>query len=294
MSSTSTAYHTLAFPAIGFVAALALLPSCTSGRAVASTMVPATPPVALKAVRPFFIPGETITWSVSLAGVEGGRARLAIGAAGDVDGRRLVVLRAEAESAGLLAMVRRARDAVSSWVDVETGLPTRTESETFGLEKNVKVHAARSTDEPICEFRVWNRAKPTVDGEAKTLRLPMMETHDPLSAILVLRAWEATPGARAVMYSLGGVRVWRTELVVEGREVMKTELGKRATIRIQGTARRLVSGSLEEDKKRPPRTFTVWMTDDDERLPVQITAHTEYGDVVAKATSYEVAAALEP
>jgi hypothetical protein len=270
---------------------VALLPGCTSGRAVASTVAPLTPPIALKALRPFYVSGETITWSVSLAGVEGGRARFAVGEVGDVDGRRVLVVRAEAESAGLLALVRRARDAMTSWIDVASGVPTRTESETHGLERNVRVHAARAAVDPVVEFTVWRRdadADPDAPGTQRTVRLPMLETHDPLSAVLVLRAWEAPRGARAIMYSLGGVRLWRTELLVEKREALKTELGRRETIRIAGVSRRL-KPTLEEDPARPPRTFTVWVTDDEERIPVQITAHTEYGDVVARATSYDVA-----
>jgi hypothetical protein len=287
MGST-TAYHII-LALVGLVGAAS---GCTSGRASASTLPDQAPPSVLKAEKPFFIPGETITWSVSLAGVEGGRARLAVGRVGDVDGRKLVVLRAEGESAGLLALVRQARDAVSSWIDIDTGLPTRTESETFGLERNVKVHARRDAALAVVDFHVWNRGADATagapDGQQRRQRLPLLETHDPLSAILAMRAWTAPRGGRAVMFSLGGVRLWRTDLTVERRGEMKTALGTRKIVQIAGVARRLRSATLEEDPARPPRTFTVWVTEDDQRIPVQITAHTEFGDVVVRATSYEV------
>jgi hypothetical protein len=86
--------------------------------------------------------------------------------------------------------------------------------------------------------------------------------------------------------SLGGVRLWKTVLTVEGHEELHTAVGKRRTVRIGGVSTRL-RPSFEEDKSKQPRTFTLWVTDDDQRIPVKISAHTELGDVVAKATSYQ-------
>lgn len=231
-----------------------------------------------------FVPGETLTWDVTFAGVPGGRARLAVGAIGSEEGRRLVVIRAEAESAGVVSILGQTQDTLSSWIDVDTGLPTRTEAISAGSGKRLVVHAARVAGQTTAEVRVWS-AKSGDEGTTKIAKLPNTRTHDPLSAILALRGWDAQPGGRATVYSLGAMRVWKSVFLVEGREEVDGPLGHRRVIRIRATATRMTP-ALAEDTSKPPRTFTVWLTDDKERIPVRFSAHTELGDVVAKITSY--------
>jgi hypothetical protein len=248
-------------------------------------------PIAFPALRPFFVPGETLTWEVTMAGIKGARARLAVSVPGDEGGRRAVILRAEAESSGIALLIKEARSSVASWIDAETGVPFRTESDSFGIGSTLTVHAARHPDEagePVADFRIIK----TKGGEAgdtreRTQRLPVSETHDPLSATLALRAWSAPVGTRAVFYSLGGVRIWKTTVTFEGTEELSTALGRRRAVRLSGVSIRL-HRSFEEDHSKPERHFSIWVSDDDQRVPLKITARTELGDVTAKVTSYQV------
>jgi len=279
-----SAYHR--FPALATLAGLTLS-ACSGGAGIAAAGAsepPAAPAVALTAA-PFFIPGETMTWDVSFAGIQGGRARLAVGQVGNEQGRRLVVLHAEAESAGLAAVLAQAHDSVQSWIDVDSGIPTRTESATSGSGKPYVVHAERVAGEPVADVQIWSE-KSGAEGLRKKTRLPTVHTHDPLSALLALRGWEAPRGGRVTVYSLGGVRVWKNIFTVEGREDVDGPLGRRAAIRIRGMSTRIQPVTLLDDTSKPPRTFTVWLTDDRQRIPIRLTAHTELGDVVANATSY--------
>ncbi len=263
------------------------LSACSGGAGIAAagtSEAPAAPAAALESA-PFFIPGETMTWDVTFAGIEGGRARLAVGQVGDEDGRRLVVLHADAESAGIAAMLAQTHDSVQSWIDVESGIPARTESATTGTGKPLVVHAERVAGEPVADVQIFSE-KSGEKGIRKKTRLPTVRTHDPLSALLALRGWKAPRGGRVTVYSLGGTRVWRNVFTVEGREDVDGPLGRRAAIRIRGVATRITPVTLVDDNSKPPRTFTVWLTDDRERIPIRLTAHTELGDVVANATSY--------
>src|SRR5262249_48172182 len=119
--------------------------------------LPSGPEVAL-AGRPFIVPGENITWDVSFAGISGGRARLAGGALGEEHGQRVVVLRAEAESAGVVTLLKESHDSVVSWIDADSGLPTRTESTSSGGSsgKPVVVHAERTPGLPTVLLRIWS------------------------------------------------------------------------------------------------------------------------------------------
>jgi hypothetical protein len=237
--------------------------------------------------RPFFVPGETITWDVKFAGVQGGRARLAVGEVGAEQGRRLVILRGEAESAGVVALLRDSRDTISSWIDADSGLPTRTESASMGSGKPVVVHAARVPGVAMALLHFWT-ARTGDDGQRKEQRLPTTQTHDPLSILLALRAWGAPRGGRATLYSLGGVRLWKNVFTLDGSEELDGPLGRRGAVRIRGVSTR-ITAALADDTTRPPRTFTVWLSDDAQRIPLRFAAHTEVGEVVASVTSYTVA-----
>lgn len=255
----------------------------------ASTARTAEAPVAFPTLTPFFIPGETLTWQVTLAGISGARARLAVSKPEKgSDGRHTIVLRAEAESSGIAVIIKEVRSSIASWIDADNGVPVRTDSDSFGLGNSLNVNAARRLDdngEPVADFTILH----TKEGEAptsRTQRLPVVEVHDPLSATLALRAWKPATGTRATMYSLGGTRLWRNVLTFEATEELKTEIGKRRAMRISAVSIRLTR-TFEEDNSKPPRTWTLWISDDDQRIPLKITAHTELGDVTAKVTSYQ-------
>ena len=278
------AYHK--FCVLATAASALMLSACSGGAGV--TVAGAAEPSSLPAVPlnsgPFFIPGEMMTWDVTFGGIEGGRARLAVGDVGSEHGRRLVVLHAEAESSGLAAVVTQQRDSVASWIDVESGLPTRTESSSVGTGKPTVVNVERVAGEPFADVEVFS-ARTGDAGTHKRARLPNLRTHDPLSVLLALRGWTAPQGGRVVVYSLGGLRVWKNVFTVDGREDVDGPLGRRAAIRIHGVSTRVTPG-LADDTSKPPRTFTVWFSDDHHRIPIRISAHTELGDVVANATSY--------
>jgi hypothetical protein len=250
------------------------------------TIDPSIPPVALDSVKPLYQVGEQITWEVTLQGIEGGRARMAIGQPTIVDGKTVLPLHADAESSGLLAVVKTVHDEVSAWVDASTGLPLRSvgDSNTSGKETHAEIKFDHALHRAQIAYQV---AKGT--PQSTTRRLPEGGTYDPIGIILVLRGWDAPDGGRAIFHTLGGRTVWRTELVVDGRQVRDTKLGKLSCLRMTGTSRRL-SSALVVDDKRPPRQFTVWLTDDARRVPLEITAHTELGDVVVKLTSYDAPA----
>jgi hypothetical protein len=251
------------------------------------------PAAPFPALRPFFIPGETITWDVTVAGITGARARLAVGSpsASEHGPGLVVVLRAEAESAGIAVLVKEVKSSMASWVDVDSGVPARSESDSSGLTSTVLVEAERRPDEdgrPTAALTILRRRRGDEQSRSRVQRLPVAATHDPLSATLALRAWSSAGprGSRALLYAMGGSRLWRTEVTVEGDELLSTAIGKRRTVRITGVSTRL-RPTFDVDGKHAPRTFTLWVTDDEQRIPVQIRARTEMGELFAKVTSYQ-------
>ena len=270
------------------------------GRQAAPVFIPFDPAQSAAAAslpeakRLYFVAGEKLTWDVSLFGVEGGRPRLPIGEPGLLDGKPVLQVTAEAESSGFAAAFQRMHDSVSSWIDVETGVPTRTESAAEQRGKPLLVKTIRRQGEPWADLRMWLGDAPEV---RRAVKLPA-DTQDPLSAILLLRSWAAPLGARSSFCTLGGMKLWRTELVVSGREVVSSPLGERVAVRISAVSRRLLS-DFRVDRAAKSRSFTLWLSDDADRIPLRVQAKTEFGDIEVRATSYErarlpVAVAVRP
>src|SRR5688572_1564810 len=95
---------------LALVLSVGLCSACArNGPAQRSVVVPTAEAVPLAVLKPFVIPGEQITWQVTFRGIEGARARMAVGVPAVVDGRRLVNVVAEAETSGLAALVKNLR-----------------------------------------------------------------------------------------------------------------------------------------------------------------------------------------
>ena len=72
---------------------------------------------------------------------------------------------------------------------------------------------------------------------------------------------------------------------MSAREPIRSALGHYPALRIDGVARR-VTRDLRADPRKPPRHFTVWLSDDESRLPLITEAKTEYGEVRAELVDY--------
>jgi hypothetical protein len=244
--------------------------------------VPAGTVISLDEIVPLVVPGEAISWELTYRGVRGGRARLVVGEPQRVGERNVVAMRAQAETLGIAAAVKQIRDEVSSWVDADDGAPLHTESEALISGRWQAVDTIWTPGEAKVDLVIRaDRGEP----KKRSRVLPSARTHDPLSALLMIRGWQAPDGARATFYTLGGQRLWRTDLTVEGREAIDCTLGTHRAIKLSGVSTRMTP-ALTDDNSRKPRTFTVWLSDDASRIPLRVVAHTELGDVMVEATEY--------
>jgi hypothetical protein len=234
-----------------------------------------------------FVPGELMEWELTWKGIAGGRTRLMVGQPGVVDGKNAIIIRSETRSDGLLAMVRYVRDDLITTVDLETSLPIASHG-TFefgkqgGAVKSSRVDAVFHGNAYDLEYERKGRR-----ALSWTQRLPKGEfAYDVHSVLGALRAWEPADGTRAYFYALSGRRLYLVEVAAAGREQIKIGLGPHAAMRYEGRAVRLTR-ALSLHKKRKPREFTVWVSDDSDRVPLKIQARTEYGDVNVELVAYD-------
>src|SRR5688572_25291745 len=68
-------------------------------------------------------PGETMAFEVRLEGMLAGEAALAVGEVGEFGGKRAVVVRSRANTAGAAALLKRIVDEATTVIDIENGRP---------------------------------------------------------------------------------------------------------------------------------------------------------------------------
>jgi hypothetical protein len=273
------------------LAAAACGASGGSSRGAGEVPPPAGPPTALPVNGGLFVPGESMRFELSLRGVIGGEAAIAVGAPGLVDDRRVLIIRSRVESAGVVAMFKEVRDDVTSWIDVDTGLP-------LGHLANVKFGARQSVIETRfaggaggsfhVEVRRSGSEVRRIYHQAMPAELAAFDGH---SVVGALRAWRADEGQHAYFYVLIGRHLWQNTIRLTTRERVRTRLGRYDALRIDGVAQRLTR-DLREDPKKPPRYYTVWLSDDERRLPLLVEGKTEYGEARAELVDYQAPSQL--
>jgi hypothetical protein len=228
-----------------------------------------------------FHAGETMAFEVELAGVLVGEAQLAAGEIGDFEGRRAMVVRSRAATAGAAALVRKISDEATSTIDADTGRPIRVE--TFVDMKGKQVATKTKFTGSVAEVEVTRDSDPKVskmriDGKTQIL-------HDAHTAMAQIRGWHATMGASRTVWVLGGRRVWRVDVKVVGEEAIQAHVGNRRALVIEGIAFR-ARRDLTLESNKPSRSFKVWLSNDADRVPLRVSAKTELGDIVMSLTDY--------
>jgi uncharacterized cupredoxin-like copper-binding protein len=226
-------------------------------------------------------PGESMTFEVEIDGILAGEAELAVGLPGVIDGRRAILVRSRIASAGALALVKKVSDEATTVIATDTATPiSMTSDVTMG---GVDYHADVAFKGPIIEATSTRSDAKGVQHDRFAFGATV--AHDTHSAMASLRGWDPAPGATKTMYVMGGKRIWKAELTFHGRDTIGTQLGNRAAVRIDGSAWR-AHNDLSVDAGKPAREFSVWLSDDADRVPLEVIAKTELGDLVIELTDY--------
>lgn len=100
-------------------------------------------------------------------------------------------------------------------------------------------------------------------------------TYDSLSCIYFIRTLDLAPGKSVSLNIYDAKRVWKAEIKVLRREEVRTPLGKFKTV--------VVQPQLRSPDGKPPRAgdMTVWITDDQRRIPVMMTSKAKVGKITA-------------
>jgi hypothetical protein len=231
---------------------------------------------------PMATPGERMMYRVAIHGFELAEYSIAVGEATTLDGTDVVVVQSQARTTKLAAKLKPIDDLFTSWISRGDGRSVRyvsseraskdddskEVSESRSSAGMVAVHVTRG-DEVIDEQQ-------TIGGHGG---------HDLNSFLIFLRGWEGEPGAHLDADVVRSRYVWRMRVKVVGFDNLSTVLGSLPVARYDGEGVRLLrDGTI--DPKSDTRRFSIWMTDDADRVPVKLVAKTDYGDIVMELLSY--------
>jgi hypothetical protein len=259
--------------------------------AEATTLPPAPspalrPPTAAPEIG--FNPGETMSFEVRLAGIVAGEAQLAVGELGDYEGHSAVVVKSRGATAGAAALVKHIVDEATTVIDMASGRPLALETRLEMGDTSTIATARFTSNVADITYRRSDEKEPhrlRIDFGKGAPATPGIAVHDAHSAMAQLRGWRATPGTRRTVFVVGGRRLWRIDVTYAGKDTVGSAIGNRRAIRFTGEAYRARRDFVPETA-RPSRTFTVWLSDDADRVPLKVAAKTELGDIVMELTEY--------
>jgi hypothetical protein len=112
------------------------------------------------------------------------------------------------------------------------------------------------------------------------------EPHDMHSSMMLLRAWRPHLDETAYFYVVLGRRPWRVNMTSRGPEMIKLGDDPRLTHRLDGVAVRLG----DNPEKTPPKHFSLWLSEDTDRVPLRMVADASFGQVTMTLTGREAGA----
>ena len=232
-----------------------------------------------------------MTYKLSLMGAELATFELAVGDPATVAGKPTIVVQSHAKVSGIGELAASAAgihvdDTFTSWIDTTTGRPLRWYCDEF---------ATKSTDKERSEARLAERSGNTVPmefhvnddppkPEPQTVSMP--DTWDYNSFLVALRSWEGPPGSSVSAEVLRSRYLWHVDMKIHGKDKLHTVLGDFPALRLDGHTYR-----LERNGQKSPgadeRDFSIWISDDDGRVPLRVVAKTDYGDVELAIVDYQ-------
>lgn len=214
-----------------------------------------------------FGPGEECTFQIGFGIIDAGEATLTVESELEYYGSRVFHLRTRARSNRFFTAFFRVRDQADSYLDVD-GMVTRYFNKHLregDFQRDVEIHFDH--DDGKAYFP---------DGRENEIP---QGTQDVLSAFFRVRAMELNDGDEIVLPTHGDKELYDLRVIVHGREVLDTALGKIRCVKVQPMMD-------DEGLFKHRGDLFVWLSDDARRIPVLLQANIPVGAIEGKLTKY--------
>lgn len=235
---------------------------------------------------PFVAPGERMIYRLTMHDLEVATFTIVIGEVEELDGRKVVVVQSGVQSSSLVSMVKKVEDNFTSWIDVATSRPVLFRSAELATADDPTVEATDSEAGTIVDGAFTVRVtRDGVDQSVDKQVVGDLALFDLNGFLMTLRTWEVPPGTVARADVIRSRFLWRTEVTMVGFENLVTELGELPALRIDGVSQR-VGRDGQLDPRSDRRKYSLWISDDADRVPLAIVARTDYGDLRMDIVEY--------
>lgn len=235
---------------------------------------------------PLVTPGEHMAYKLQLKGVDLATYDFNVGQVADYNGKQAITVQSHAKAIGFVSMVTSVDDTFTSVIDVATGRPLHWQTDEFaknGKDKEIAdiKFSERNGDSIPVTFHL-NADAPVPEPQ----KASMPDVWDYNAFLIALRAWEGPVGSHISVEVFRSRYMWHVDAKIAGKEKMNTALGELPAVRIDAHTYKLAKdGTKFPDSDE--RDFSVWISDDDGRVPLRNTAKSDYGDVQLEITDYQ-------
>lgn len=230
--------------------------------------------------------GETLTYRAYLAGVEIGRAAVTVGSVRGREDR--VIFRAQGETNHFIRLLYELREELRAVADLNGLRPLRAFSHRVKRSTTRKVITVHGT----LARQIIERGAPraVAPPPQRTVQRRRFARHpfDPLTALYHLRSVDLSEGGSLRFTILAGTALHAVELRHGATERLRTAIGPRECIRLEGWAQRVYDNG-QPMLNKPRRRVSIWLTADALRIPVRAEGDTDVGFVDVSIHSFEPA-----
>lgn len=254
------AAHRLVLALLAFVVSIAATPVATNQS-----------PTFRKSNNSAFNVGEKLTFDIKYGFVTAGHAVMSIPAIRYVNGRKTYETRVEASSTSGFDWIFKVRDRYETFMDVDGIFPWRFEQHVREGNYSKDYNAFFDPDALTAE-----------SSEGKTYKVPQY-VHDIVSAFYYVRTLDMTHTRKGDIVHLQNFFDGEThplDVRVLGHQKVETEAGDFNCVVIEPM---VVQGGLFKNEG----TIKIWLTDDDNHMPVKMASKILIGEIVATLTKYE-------
>ena len=231
---------------------------------------PPRPP--LPDVLPFGV-GERLEFSIDYGIINAGHATMTVERLRRIAGQECLDIRTEAKSNGFFSKIYKVWDRAQTFMDRETLLPWR-------FEKHLREGSYRK-DLVIKFDRHGHYARYENDDEV----MVHPHTQDELSAFYYVRMLPLEVGQDVFIDNHTNRKNYPLKVIVHGRETVKVDAGTFDCLVIEPV---IQEGGIFTAKG----TLTIWVTDDERRIPVKMRTKIVVGSITASLKDYRLGETL--
>ncbi|MFC1693426.1 DUF3108 domain-containing protein [Candidatus Latescibacterota bacterium] len=213
--------------------------------------------------------GEELIFSVKYGFYRAGKATMSILETKEVNGGFCYYIQTTAKSNDFISKFYKVDDRINSYIDVE-GLFSRR------FEKKLREGKYRSNR--IIDF-YHNRLIALNTQEKYALVEIPMYVQDILSALYYLRTFDLRIGKNQTVEVYADGKVYPLKISIKTKEIIEVPAGKFRCLKIEPS---LKSEGIFKQKGR----ITIWLTDDDRKIPVKMTSKILIGSIATYLESY--------